>query len=468
MSPVPHLNIVLLLAVFIYSSIGFSQSLYLAENSIIHISSGTELCLLGDLESNGVNNITGEGSLSFNGSSIQQISGGNLSVPATIITNVHGVTTSSNLIVNGQLTLGSNILHVSANKTVNVLTNSISRTTGFIDGVLQKTINSGASTKVFEVGNGTKFMPVTIGYSSVISSPFSVSVSSNSNPVSPIPTTLSQTKVYNGYWTVTASSGAPSQYSFSASISPSQLLNGAQASNLVSVVNSNISNPASGTWNGVTPKSGFSSNIIDFNLSSYGLVQLGESGSIQLTLKVFPESFYFGSSLVPNLLFSGIDTSTTLSDTIFVQLRETVAPFNLVAQQSVLLSINGLTSIDFTGIQPDTFYLVCKHRNHIPIWSALPIVFSTSTNYDFSSTDANTFGSNVKQISTGVYAMLPGDINQDGVVNADDQLLLEIANANFDSGYVTADLNGDGIVNADDQLILEISNSNFSSEAQPF
>lgn len=62
-----------------------------------------------------------------------------------------------------------------------------------------------------------------------------------------------------------------------------------------------------------------------------------------------------------------------------------------------------------------------------------------------------------KALLYGVTAItsLPGDANQDGVVNADDYALIDRGKAKGLSGWSNGDFNGDGLVNASDYQIID-------------
>jgi len=99
-------------------------------------------------------------------------------------------------------------------------------------------------------------------------------------------------------------------------------------------------------------------------------------------------------------------------------------------------------------------------------WSALPITVSASTpTYDFTNTNTKAFGLNMKLVEPGIWALFSGDINQDEVIDASDNVNLanDISNSNF--GYLNTDLNGDGSVDNSDLPIItnNIENSIFSN-----
>lgn len=86
--------------------------------------------------------------------------------------------------------------------------------------------------------------------------------------------------------------------------------------------------------------------------------------------------------------------------------------------------------------------------------------------YDFTTSAAQAFGSNLSQLEPNVWGIYSGDINQDGVIDGSDstQLINDIENAAF--GNLTTDLNGDGAVDNSDTTFFynNVENSVFSNQ----
>ncbi|MBK9639428.1 MAG: hypothetical protein IPO63_17095 [Bacteroidetes bacterium] len=79
----------------------------------------------------------------------------------------------------------------------------------------------------------------------------------------------------------------------------------------------------------------------------------------------------------------------------------------------------------------------------------------------------NAYGDNQKEVEPGVWAIYSGDINQDGVIDIFDQVVLDNDLSNFAFGYVLTDLNGDSVVDITDQAILDNNLANFISSITP-
>jgi len=79
----------------------------------------------------------------------------------------------------------------------------------------------------------------------------------------------------------------------------------------------------------------------------------------------------------------------------------------------------------------------------------------------------NAYGDNQKEVEPGVWAIYSGDINQDGVIDIFDQVVLDNDLSNFAFGYVLTDLNGDSTVDIFDQVILDNNLANFIGSITP-
>lgn len=133
--------------------------------------------------------------------------------------------------------------------------------------------------------------------------------------------------------------------------------------------------------------------------------------------------------------------------------------------QQVAINTAGLM---FVPINPSVEHRVgIKHRNSIETWSAngfLPNDFGIS--YDFTMDASSALGLNTKEVA-GVYCLMAGDCNQDGLVDALDLIALDNAAAILSSGYLPEDINHDGHVNDADVLLTEENAQLFARSFTP-
>ena len=152
---------------------------------------------------------------------------------------------------------------------------------------------------------------------------------------------------------------------------------------------------------------------------------------------------------------------TDISDWVLVQLRST-ADGAAVASKSAMLrrdgrivADDGTTTIAMNAI-PGSYYIVIKHRNHLPVMTASMITLSsdTATLYDFTISENKCYGtSGVVEVETGIWAMWAGDINQDGMVTTRDYKIWYEINSAGVTGYLQTDINRDGLVNIQDYSV---------------
>ena len=102
-----------------------------------------------------------------------------------------------------------------------------------------------------------------------------------------------------------------------------------------------------------------------------------------LNLKVYIEGFYIGNGLMKPI----IDAigQPTICDTITVELRKDVAPFDSVERIKGVISTSGNGSFVFSfATSGNAYFIVVRHRNGMVTWSRNAIVFNNGTiNYDF-------------------------------------------------------------------------------------
>ena len=74
--------------------------------------------------------------------------------------------------------------------------------------------------------------------------------------------------------------------------------------------------------------------------------------------------------------------------------------------------------------------------------------------YDFTMDSTSAYGNNLV-LKGSKYCIYSGDVNQDGIIDASDNTVIDNNSYNFVIGYESSDLNGDGITDLADLLICE-------------
>lgn len=186
-----------------------------------------------------------------------------------------------------------------------------------------------------------------------------------------------------------------------------------------------------------------------------------------LNLNVFIEGYYLGSGqMAPVLLNQGLIACPTQTDTLFVELHDTNT-YNFISEAKTILNTDGTASFRFTNIS-GWYYIVLKHRNGIQTWSSVPVYISSMpTNYNFTSQASSAYGSNLKEVESGIWALFAGDFNYDENIDLLDKALIELDIENFQYGYFATDINGDGNVDLLDNPMMEININNFVYSVHP-
>lgn len=180
--------------------------------------------------------------------------------------------------------------------------------------------------------------------------------------------------------------------------------------------------------------------------------------SATLNLTTFIQGYYIGSGTMNSVLVNQGSTTASMDDCdeITVELHEENSPFGMVHSFTGILQTNGTLSCTYpASVIGQNYYIVVKHRSALETWSGLPITFSNTTTYDFSTSSSQAYGNNLIEAEPGVWTLYSGDITADYAIDGLDYVLLDpdvIAGA---FGNVNTDLTGDGIVDAFDYLILD-------------
>ncbi len=170
---------------------------------------------------------------------------------------------------------------------------------------------------------------------------------------------------------------------------------------------------------------------------------------INLSLKISPEG-----------LLDTLSNRLSRRDSIKVYLRQSQAPFILVdSGTGVIDSISMTCLFTFDNAQSGRYYIVVKHYQSLETWSRAGgdslIANGLIHSYDFTSSSSQAYGNNLK-LKAGNYCIISGDVNQDGIIDGSDLLMIDNDLFNYVTGrFVITDLNGDEYVDAGDMLIAD-------------
>lgn len=165
-----------------------------------------------------------------------------------------------------------------------------------------------------------------------------------------------------------------------------------------------------------------------------------------------------------------------MCDWVLVELRQSDNPAVIIARKAAILCSDGLIrdannftgqGINFQGIESGSYYLAIKHRNHLGIMSAAPIILPNTEIYDFTTNLANAYhNSQLKELNiagNNVYVLPAGDFNANGVNTVIDyNRYLQLLGI---EGYSDGDLNFDGNTTNED---FDLYNNNASRFNIPY
>lgn len=249
-------------------------------------------------------------------------------------------------------------------------------------------------------------------------------------------------------------------------------------------------------WVNLSGSTGASGNTENSTLSGTminGISAIGiGKGSLELFVKVYLQGAWSSSNMTSNLATSlympanqpfntayfgnynggesnaSLVTNANVTDWVLVELRSTVsgAP---VAVKSGILGTNGIIidasdgnpGLRFNGVNAGDYYIIIRHRNHLAVVSSVKVTLpnTNGTMYDFTTSINkamdNGLGTSMKQVSTGVWAMWYGDLNQDQVIDAlDNSFMTNQFRQGLIDGYHIGDINFDGFVDAIDRSFI--------------
>jgi len=220
------------------------------------------------------------------------------------------------------------------------------------------------------------------------------------------------------------------------------------------------------------------------NVDQYPFME-PDGWNISVNLNVFLEGAYNPNEVIPILNSSGLIPlfhpysghpwyyngyegvtdipNSDIVDWILVELRDTtlaeLATAETIAAQQTAFLLNNGSVVDFDGFSKLQFnyyvkynlFVVVRHRNHLAIMSANPLVESDGVySYNFTSSAEQAYLSNQKELSPGVWGMISGDADASGLIDETDKSVLWEMQAGS-KGYFQGDLNLNTQINNQDK-----------------
>ena len=173
--------------------------------------------------------------------------------------------------------------------------------------------------------------------------------------------------------------------------------------------------------------------------------------------------------------YSGTENAASLPpnvvDWVLIELHDAAsaalanAATNIARQAAFILNdgsvvgLDGISNLLFTNAISQNLFVVVWHRNHLPVLSAIPLLKTAGVySYDFTIGSGQAYGFNAqKLLDVGMYGMLGGDVNADGLVDDTDKMVSWQSEAG-QYGNLPSDINLDGQSDNQDKNRIWFSN----------
>ncbi len=203
--------------------------------------------------------------------------------------------------------------------------------------------------------------------------------------------------------------------------------------------------------------------------------ECGSTSTISKNITLIPKTLHVNLILEglfdpnTNIMHEAMNGNTSLpqfgngiADLINIRIHPEYHP-NLVTQeiQNTFLSTSGNINVRLQPIDSTNYYIEILHRNHVTVWSAVPVSFNNKDiSYQFSSSMMQAFQNSEIippqiQLSMDKFGLHAGDIDHNRVVDLDDFVILEPDLTYGSIGFLNTDLNGSGYVDLEDFIIFE-------------
>ena len=181
------------------------------------------------------------------------------------------------------------------------------------------------------------------------------------------------------------------------------------------------------------------------------------TGNRKLNLKFYLEGLFNGTEMNQAFDDAGPVFPIGIADKYQLTIAKNTTPYTLLyTDTNAFLNSNGNSLVSLPAYLTGNNYIVLQHRNHLETWSSSPISFASDTiSYNFTTVASKAYGDNQKEIAPGIFAILVGDVNQDGVVDISDLVAMDADLTNGTLGYIVYDLNGDGVVDISDLVKID-------------
>lgn len=181
----------------------------------------------------------------------------------------------------------------------------------------------------------------------------------------------------------------------------------------------------------------------------------------------------FNVNLAIQGLYDATSNRLNRRDTVRTYLRQSSFPYAVVDSAKAVVDSVTLTAKFALNFAPaGNYYISLKHRNSVETWSRTggesydPMTFET---YDFTVSANRAFGDNLTPVDFSPlrFALYTGDVDQNGIVDLSDIVLIDNDVNGFAAGYIATDLNGDYAADISDLVLADNNAANFVAKIVP-
>ncbi|MFZ4619625.1 MAG: hypothetical protein ACOYNS_03640 [Bacteroidota bacterium] len=210
----------------------------------------------------------------FNGTGTQTLTSTGTFNSVTVNKASGSLSLSSDMSIAGTLTLTSGNINAGSSKVIITSAGTVSRTSGHIIGNLQKNVATGTPTRTFEIGDATRYTPVSLTFASVtVAGNLTASTSAGDNS-DILNSGINPNKSVNRSWTMSNSGVTFTTYSATFTFVPGDIDAGASTGSF------NVSKLTTGTWNVQTVGTRTAVTTQATGIAAFGDFQIGESGKV--------------------------------------------------------------------------------------------------------------------------------------------------------------------------------------------
>jgi len=247
---------------------------------------------------------TGSGKISLTGGTIAHSLSGGGSYTNLEMNDANGATLSSNVTVNGTLTLTSGNISAGAFTFSISSSGGVSRASGHVVGNLQKYIGTGAPSTTFQIGDASNYTPVDVSFASVSTAGNLIARTTSGDHPNIGSANINAAKSINRYWTLTNSgivfTTCTATFNFAAGdVDP--------GTNTNAVI---VGKRSGGAWAYPSVGAKTATSTQATSLTTFGDFQIGEVPN--LSVSVSNSAFAFGVSVLNTWLTP--QTSVILND----------------------------------------------------------------------------------------------------------------------------------------------------------